>query len=271
MNRRQFGALTLSSLVVAEKISAAAAPPLGVQLYSVRAIGKVDLAGVLSHLAESGYDGVEFAGYYGHSAQEIREMLNRTGLKVAGSHVDFTSLLGDELPKTVEFNLAIGNRLLVVPSVPEKYRTTIAGWRDAGKAFSEIAERLRPSELMLGYHNHAREFLRLEGELPFDAFFRAANQSVKVQLDVGHALQGGADPVELLHRFKGRIISVHIKDFSQEKGITDFGGGAMNWPAVFRAVKSDRNIAWYVSEEEGKNCQAYDCVDRSIKKIRAFL
>ena len=53
---------------------------IGYQVYSARrAILRV-LFGTLKALKEMGYDGVEFAGFYGHSAQEVRGMLDDLGL-----------------------------------------------------------------------------------------------------------------------------------------------------------------------------------------------
>ena len=50
--------------------------PVGLQLYSVRKDCEKDLPGVLKAVGEMGYKGVEFAGYYGRSAKELRTMLD---------------------------------------------------------------------------------------------------------------------------------------------------------------------------------------------------
>ena len=42
--------------------------PIALQLYSVRKDCEADLPGVLKQVAEMGYEGVEFAGYYGRTA-----------------------------------------------------------------------------------------------------------------------------------------------------------------------------------------------------------
>ena len=53
---------------------------IGYQVYSAREEAAKDLKGVLKKLAELGYDGVEFAGFYGHTAQEVKAMLEETSL-----------------------------------------------------------------------------------------------------------------------------------------------------------------------------------------------
>ena len=89
-----------------------------------------------------GYEGVDFAGYYGYDAPTIRAMLDDLGLKVAGCHTGIQTLLGDELPETVEFNRILGNKYLIVPGLPEAYRNSRDAWlktagtlqRDRGEA-----------------------------------------------------------------------------------------------------------------------------------------
>ena len=62
--------------------------PIGLQLYSVRDDCARDLAGVLQAVGAMGYAGVEFAGYYGRTASELR-------LKCCGTHSGLETILGE--------------------------------------------------------------------------------------------------------------------------------------------------------------------------------
>src|SRR5438132_11523772 len=93
---------------------------IGLQLYSVRADCARDLPGVLKAVAKMGYTGVEFAGYHGRSAEELRRMLDENKLKCYGTHLDLNALLGDKFEKTVAFCRVLGCKLLVVPWLPEE-------------------------------------------------------------------------------------------------------------------------------------------------------
>ena len=81
--------------------------PIALQLYSIRHDCERDLPGTLKAVAEMGYEGVEFAGYYGRSAAELRAMLDDLGLAVAGTHIRIETLMGDQLADTVAFNRAL--------------------------------------------------------------------------------------------------------------------------------------------------------------------
>ena len=56
--------------------------PIALQLYSVREDAEKDLFGVLKQVASFGYDGVEFAGYYGHSAADIKKIYGGNTLRL---------------------------------------------------------------------------------------------------------------------------------------------------------------------------------------------
>ena len=101
--------------------------PLGLQLYSVRADCQKDLPGTIKTVADIGYDGVEFAGYYDYSAKDIRKLLDDNGLKCCGTHAQLDTLLGDNLPKTIEFNKIIGNKYLIVPWLDPKKYSSVEG------------------------------------------------------------------------------------------------------------------------------------------------
>ena len=132
--------------------------PIALQLYSVREDCSRDLLGTLEGIADMGYEGVEFAGYYGRSAKELRDILDSFGLRVSGSHVRIESLLGDELERTIGFNQTLGNRFLIVPGLPEERRKSKAAWVETARLMNEIAEKLRPEGMQVGYHNHALNF-----------------------------------------------------------------------------------------------------------------
>src|SRR5438046_10692369 len=95
--------------------------PFGLQLYSVRNECAKDLDGTVAAVAKMGYKAVEFAGYHGRDARALRKLLDEVGLQCCGTHIRLHTLLGDNLPKTIEFNQTLGNKFLIVPSLPGKY------------------------------------------------------------------------------------------------------------------------------------------------------
>jgi sugar phosphate isomerase/epimerase len=242
--------------------------PIALQLYSVREDCARDLPGTLAAVAKMGYEGVEFAGYHGRSAQELRQMLDDLGLKVAGTHIGLETLLGDQLERTVEFNQVLGNRFLIVPGLAEEYRSSRAAWLNTARLFNEIAEKLRPLGMKTGYHNHFIEFSPLEGELPWDTFFGNTLPEVVMQFDTGNAMHGGANPLPFLERYPGRATTVHLKEFSATNELALLGEGDIPWPEVFRLCETTGGTEWYIVEQESYAYPPLECVDRCLQALR---
>jgi len=242
--------------------------PIALQLYSVREDCARDLPGTLEAVAKMGYAGVEFAGYYGRSAAELRQRLDDLGLKVAGTHIGLDTLLGDELERTVEFNRTLGNKFLIVPGLAESRRNSRAAWLETARLFNEVAERLKPHGMLTGYHNHYVEFQPMEGELPWDTFFSNTSPEVVMQFDTGNAMHGGADPVPFLERYPGRALTVHLKEYSATNENALIGEGDVNWNRVFDLCETSGGTQWYIVEQETYAYPPLECVDRCLQKLR---
>ena len=87
----------------------------GIQLYSVRDAMQEDVRGTLRKIADMGYKYVEFAGFFGHSAEEIRQFLDDTGLVISGTHSSWEDLRPSKIMETVAYHKTIGNPDYIVP------------------------------------------------------------------------------------------------------------------------------------------------------------
>jgi sugar phosphate isomerase/epimerase len=241
--------------------------PIAVQLYSVRKDCESDLPGTLQAIADMGYAGVEFAGYYGREAAEIRQMLDDLGLKVAGTHTGLSTLLGGELPRTVEFNRVLGNRFLIVPGLPEERRNSRDAWRATAELFTQLAGETSAAGMRVGYHNHSVEFTAMDGELPWDTFFGTTSPDVVMQLDTGNALHGGADPVFFLERYPGRATTVHLKEYSATNDKALIGEGETRWDDLFHACETVGATEWYIVEQESYAYPPLDCIARCLDNL----
>ena len=221
----------------------------GLQLYSVREDCGKDLPGTVAAVAKMGYKGVEFAGYYGRDSKTLRKLLDDNGLVCCGTHTGLPTLLGDQLPKTIEFAKTLGNKYLVVPGgIGGK---TKQSWLDAAARFNEIAERLKPEGMLCGYHNHSHEFHKFSPdspETPWDVFFSNTVPEVVMQLDIGNGMGGGCDPVATLKKFPGRARTIHVKGFG---GIV--GEDKAPWDEIFPLCETIGKTEWYIVEEDGSN------------------
>ena len=169
--------------------------PVGLQLYSVRKDAEKDLPGVLKAVAKMGYEGVEFAGYYDHKADDIRKMLDDNGLVCCGTHTQYDTLKPDKFEETIEFNRTLGNKYIIVPWLDPNTNTTQEQWVKLAKEFTELADKLKPNGMRIGYHSHGGDFKKVDGQTYWDILFSNARKDVIMQIDTGNSSDGGGDPI----------------------------------------------------------------------------
>ena len=224
---------------------------------------EADLPGTLAAVAKIGYKGVEFAGYHGRNAKELRKLLDDNSLVACGTHTPYQTVLEDKLKETVEFNQTIGNKFLIVPSMSA---SSAQGWLDKAKLFNEIAEKLKPDGMFVGYHSHAGDFKKVDDQATWDIFATNTKPEVILQLDVGNCLDGGGDPITELKKFPGRTRSIHIK--AQGAGPEAvIGEDKQDWKQIFGICESTGGTEWYVVEHESSK-DPVDAVKRSFSALQ---
>jgi sugar phosphate isomerase/epimerase len=244
--------------------------PFGVQLYPVRKECAKDLPGTLTALAGMGFQAVEFADYFNHDAKALRKMLDDAGLKCCGTHIYLDTMLGDELPKTIEFSQTLGNQSLVIRWLPEKYTANRQAYEHAADLASEVAAKLKPHGMHVCYHNHDTDFKPLNGELPWDIFFTRADKAVLIQLDTGNAAAGGADPVACIKKFPGRVVSLHVKPFSKARPNAIIGDDELPWKEIFNLCETSGGTRLYIIEYEKDLYPPLEADRKSLEVMRRW-
>ncbi len=245
--------------------------PVGLQLYSVRKEAEKDLPGVLAQVAKMGYQGVEFAGYYGHAAKDIRKMLDRNKLVCCGTHTAWETLADDKLAETIEFNKILGNKYLICPWLQPSEANPKDTWLGYAKRFNVLAEKVKPHGMWVGYHAHQHDFAPLDGTTGWDLIASNTSKNVILQLDLGNCMDGGGDPVKYLRLYPGRAITLHLKEHSATNKKAMIGEGDVKWAEVFQLVRATGKTRWYIIEEEKDAVPPLQGAEISLNNLKKLL
>ena len=238
MNRRGFVAGALASgfggvlpLRAQENGGTGLSP--GLQLYTIRSLMQDDVPAALALVAEVGYRHVEFAGYFGYPASELRLMLDDLGLAAPATHVSPADM-AESLEAVVESALTMGHRYPVVYAIDPESRATLDDYYRVAERFNAWGEACDRAGLRFAYHNHAFEFESIDGQVPFDVLLDATDPAlVDFELDLYWIRAGGRSAVEYFERYPGRFTLWHVKDMDTRGEIIDVGDGVIDFASLF--------------------------------------
>ena len=244
---------------------------IGIQLYTVRRDFAKDVDGTLAKLAAIGYREVEFAGYPEGTAQSLRKILDRHGLRAPSSHVGIQNLRTD-WDRTLDQAAVVGQRYIVVASIPAEEHRTADDWKRIAALFNKAGEAARAKGIQFAYHNHDVEFVPLEGQLPYDLLLQEADPTlVQLEMDLYWITKGGQDPLAYFARWPGRFPLVHVKDMdaTPRRFFTEVGKGTIDFKRIFRKA-GQAGIRHYFYEQDDVPGSPFDSAKASYDYLRSL-
>jgi sugar phosphate isomerase/epimerase len=238
---------------------------IGVQLYTVRREMQASVEGTLERVARIGYREVEFAGFFGKTAREIRALLDANGLTAPSSHSADLNSIRTRLPQLIEDAVTVGHRYVICASLPRDAQTA-DGFRRVAAEFNKAGEQAARSGVTFGYHNHDFEFRPLDGTVGYDILLAECDAKlVTMQMDLFWTRKGGRDPLDYFAKHPGRFTSVHVKDMDAAGAMVDVGAGTMPFGQYF-ARSGQAGIRHYFVEHDNPG-DAMTSIENSFRHL----
>lgn len=242
---------------------------IALQLYSVREDAAKDFSSTLQEVQEMGYDGVELAGLYGHTAEEVRAALDSAGLPAISAHVPLSDILADS--SLLGQYAAIGCRYVAIPFLPPEQRPNTPAFADVLGNLERIGAECKALGMTLLYHNHDFEFEKMpDGRYGLDYLYDTVSADLlQTEIDTCWVRVSGVDPAEYIRKYSGRCPVVHLKDFvgarsermyeligiagdkaeSQQFQFRAVGYGVQDFPPILEAAR-EAGAGWVVVEQD---------------------
>lgn len=224
---------------------------IGLQLYSVKELSEKDFLGTLASVAKVGYDGVEFAGYFGTSAKELKKALDDGGIKACGSHISMEALDKD-LDGMIAYSQEIVSPYIICPYLGGEWVGSADAWKRTAERFNVIGRKCVENRLLFGYHNHDFEFVKYGDKMAYDILVENTDpENLFLELDTYWVDFAGMDLSEFMDKYSKRIKLLHMKDRKslEDKRNTEIGKGVMDIQAIVTAGKK-LGAHWYIVEQE---------------------
>jgi sugar phosphate isomerase/epimerase len=230
---------------------------ISVQLYTLRDQLAIDLEDSLAELAEIGYTRVEHAGFVGRTAAQFRAALDNAGIRATSGHVGIPQPFDAATwERALEDANIVGNKFIVHPFFGQDANGPIrnaAVYRAFAADLNKAGALARRAGLDFGYHNHQAEFLRQNGtdKTGYDILTGETDpRLVHLEVDLFWAFRGARDPVDLIHRLRGRIKQVHVKDLDVNGSFADPGAGLIDFGRIFQHAREAGLVEYIVERDD---------------------
>jgi sugar phosphate isomerase/epimerase len=244
---------------------------IGLQLYTVRRELEKDFEGTLAQVAKVGFQEVELAGLFGRSPGDVRESLERHGLRAPAMHVDLPEI-ETGFPSTLEAGKALGVGYVVCAWLAPGERESLDHYRRHIESFNRAGEEAKKAGIQFGFHCHDFEFVPLEGVVPYDLLLKETDSSlVQMEMDLYWITKAGADPLRYFREYPGRFPLVHVKDMDRtpQKNFTEVGKGVVDFKRVFSQAKLG-GIRHYFVEQDETPGPAIDSARESYRYLQSL-
>ncbi len=267
---------------------------VGLQLYSVRDQMEKDVEATLRKVKEIGYDYVEFAGFYGYSAEDLRALLDEIGLTAISVH-QTVDLYLEKGQAAADYMKTLGVKFSAVPWYDKAKLAGTDAWDNTVKEFAEASKLLSANGISMCYHNHDFEFNTHDGKYLLDILYETFGKGeIDPELDLCWVHYAGVNPAEYLLKYADRMGIIHFKDFycknlaggpvyalvdkdgkaqggkSHEESGFEFralGDGIQNFPEILKALENT-TVEYVIVEQD----QSYDTPSlENAAKSRAYL
>ena len=245
---------------------------VGAQLYTLKDHLKTeeDLITTVRKLHSLGFTAAQFSGVTAPiSPERVKEIFDSYSIGICCSHIPWERVL-NETERVAKESIAMGCPVVGISFYPENKLQTREELSRFILQIEGVARVLGSYGLKFAIHNHWNEFHRIDGKTVLQHLRENTDpDTVEFIFCCFWALASGADPVEYLREFKGRISCCHYKDMTMldgERAFAPVGEGNMNYKAIFEACE-EIGVKYALIEQDICQEDPFDCMARSREYI----
>ncbi len=229
---------------------------IGAQYYTIRENIKTieDFDASCKRIKDIGYKLVQISGTP-LPAKPMKEVLDKYGLEVVLTHRAFADFIAD-VNEVIEYNKILGSNICGLGSMPKEYFESKETVMDFTKQIKPVCEAIKKEAMKFAYHNHAAEFMKIDGKYVFDYLIEETDpEAFCFTVDTYWCQIAGVDAADLIERLGKRAVVLHYKDLkiTFEGGNTpkmaEVGNGNLDWDRITEAGEKAGSLYAVVEQD----------------------
>ncbi len=227
-----------------------------------------NLPHIVQTAAKAGFEGLEaelvMMGSWLDDPEKSQKVFEENGIELTALvfHQSCKAKRLDEqestlLDKVLEFLTAFPHSRLMVshqanPGERSENREILRNNREnLMSCLDEIADRAGEYGIVAAFHPNSsvKSLFRTRDDYLL-MFEMLAKTDMGYAPDIGHIVNGGMDPMEILQLGRNKIRHVHFKDYYRENEWAVMGEGCIDYPKVVRYLEETNYKGWIMVEDE---------------------
>lgn len=244
---------------------------IGAQLYTVRDFCKTldDFDETLKRIADIGFRNVQVSGTCDYEAQWLKERLEKYGLNCVLTHIN-AEKLRDKTEEVITAHDAFKCKYVGIGGYNFGDTPCASDIKKFINEYKETVVKLKESGKYFMYHNHDREFRKVDGKLIFDSLAEGfSKDEMGFTLDTFWVQAGGGDAADWLEKLNGRVPCIHLKDFAFGTKMAVLGEGNINFERIFAKAERAGTKYMLVEQDDCYGENPFDCLKRSYDYLKA--
>ncbi|MDF2590127.1 MAG: sugar phosphate isomerase [Anaerocolumna sp.] len=233
---------------------------VSLQLYSINEETKNDFKKAIEHVSKIGYSGVEFAGYGGLTSDEMNKLLKKNDLYSVGSHSGL-QVFENAFDEELQFNKEIGSKYIICPYATVDSMDEI---NHLVEVLNASAKKAQYDKIKVGYHNHAHEFVKIDGKYALDIIAEKTDDNVILELDVFWVQYAGVDPVEYIKKWGKKVELIHMKQIDDLKANVDMADGIIDMKKIKEAAEFAK---YFILEHEEYDKPVWESIKNDFEHL----
>jgi sugar phosphate isomerase/epimerase len=247
---------------------------VALQLYTLREHCRTaaELATTAKKVRAIGYAAVEIGGVGPIPEAEIVAIMKGEGLIICSTHEDGPTLL-DHPEVAIERVHKLGAKFSAYPYPAGIAFDDPAQVSNLIRKLDRAGAKFRAAGLKLGYHNHAHEFYRPAGGATIleRLYAETSPENLMAELDTYWVHRGGGDVVDWVTRLKGRLPTLHLKDYKVnpqgEPTFCEIGAGTLPFPRIIAEAEAG-GCEWFIVEQDSTPGDPFVSIKQSFDYLQ---
>lgn len=246
---------------------------LGIQISSVRKYLQTpeDVLESFRKVSDIGYDTIQIQWINPEIPMEIiHAALKEANLKCIGTQ-DHYDVVVAHLDEVIASNDLWGGTYITVSGIPECYHS-YEGCLEYAEELNKLSEYLETKEKILNFHPRSKDVFHYGEKNSLEIIFENTRSEFQFLLDIYQIIHADLDPIEWIHKVKGRNDLIHFKDGMKSPNgkqvLMPVGQGSIQWEPIFDAT-IETGVKYAFAEQETFEKEPFQCLKESYDYLVA--